>query len=168
MSDHHSASYANNGSGGLYRSSSWQERRHKRNEDRRHKQDGECSSSGEGSSQTYRSTSKVLEQEHHDKRDQALEHLYRLVRDLELEVCGRHRRMNRDESSEGSISDRDSHGEVSHQSGSHWSRERSRDFADKESVSLEQHRHQSAAMDAMSRTLCRAAQSPFSNKIEHA
>ena len=61
-----------------------------------------------------------------------------------------------------------SHGESSYQFGSRQSRERSRDFVDRESSSLKRCRHQSAAMDAISHALRRAAQSPFSNEIEHA
>ena len=51
-------------------------------------------------------------------RDLELEHLRKLVRDLKLEVWGRHRRRNCSESPEGSVSVGDIHGEVSHQSGS--------------------------------------------------
>ena len=39
-----------------------------------------------GSSYIYRSTSGASEHEHHDRRGQELEHLHRMVRDLELEV----------------------------------------------------------------------------------
>lgn len=81
---------------------------------------------------------------------------------------GRRRRQNHNESSKGSMSVGDSHGETSHRSGSHRSRERSQDFTDGESVSPEQRRHRSAAMDAMSHALRRAAQLPFSDEIEHA
>ena len=118
MSDHHLVSYANSGLGGSSRTSSWQEMRHKRNKDRRHERDGEHSGSREGSSQMYRSASEIPEQEHHDRKDQELERLHRLVRDLELEVWGRHRRRNHDEFPEGFVHIGDSHGEVSYQSGS--------------------------------------------------
>ena len=167
MSDHHSVSYASSGSGGSSPSSSWRERRHKRNEDRRHEWDRERSSLGEGSLQTYWSAFEVLEQEHHDRRDQELERLRRLIRDLELEVRGRCQRRNHNESPEGSMSIRESHGEASRQSGYCQSRERSWEFADTESVSLEWHRHRSAAMDAMSHALHRVAWPPFSKEIEH-
>lgn len=46
MSGHHSASYADSGFGGSSRSSSWKERRHKRNENRRHDWDEERSGLG--------------------------------------------------------------------------------------------------------------------------
>ncbi|XP_075663325.1 uncharacterized protein LOC142632891 [Castanea sativa] len=62
----------------------------------------------------------------------------------------------------------DSHGEASCRSSSRWSRERSQDFADRDLISPERHRHRSATMDAMSRTLRRATRSPFSDEIEHA
>ena len=117
--------------------------------------------------QTYRSAFEVLEQEHHDRRDQELERLRRLIRVLELEVRGRRQRRNHNEFPEGSMSIRESHGEASRQSGSCRSRERSWEFADRESVSLEWHRHRSAAMDAMSHALHRAAWPPFSKEIEH-
>ena len=97
----------------------------------------ERSSLGEGSLQMYRSAFEVLEQEHCDRREQEQERLHRLVKDLELEVRGRHRRRNHCESPEGSVSIWGSHGEETHQTGSYRSRERSRDFADRMSVSLE-------------------------------
>ena len=96
MFDHHSASYADSGSRGSSRSLSWQEMRHKRNENRRYDWDGEHSGSGEGSSQTYQSASKIPEQKHRDRRDQEPERLHRLVRDLELEVHNRDRKRNHD------------------------------------------------------------------------
>ena len=71
-----------------------------------------------GLSQMYRSASEIPEQEHRDRRDLELERLHRLVRDLELEVWGRHRRRNHDESQEGFVHTGDSHGEASYQSGS--------------------------------------------------
>lgn len=86
MLDHHSGSYTVSGSGGSSWSSSWRERRYKRNKDRRREQDGEHSGSGEGSSQTYRSVSDVSQHEHRDRRDQELECLRRLVKDLELKA----------------------------------------------------------------------------------
>ena len=88
----------------------------------------------------YRSMSDVPEHEHHDRRDQELERLRRMVRDSELEVQGRRRRRNHDEHAEGSVSVRGSHRELFHQSGSR----RSRDYADKDSISLEGQRPESA------------------------
>lgn len=128
MSDHHSGSYIANGSGGSSRSSNWREIRYKRNEDRKRKWDGEYSSSREGSSQTYQLVSDVSEYEHRDRRDQELECLRRLVRDLELEAQGRRRRRNHDEHAERSASVVGSHREASCQSSSHQTRHRSWDY----------------------------------------
>ena len=118
-------SYANSRPGGSSRSPSWQEMRYKRNEDRRHEWDGEHFGLGEGSTQMYRSTSKIPEQEHCDGRDLELERLHRLVKDLELEVQGRRQRRNHNESPEGSVHTGDNHKEASYQSDSRRSRERS-------------------------------------------
>ena len=87
-----------------------------------------------------------------------------MVKDLELEVRGRCRRMNLKEHVEGSTSVGGSHGEASHQSGSH----RSREYRNEDLVSPERQRPQNAALDAMSRALCKAARSPFSKEIEQA
>ena len=86
MSERHSASYIASGSEQFSRGSSWGERRHKRDEDQRHEREGEHSGLGEGLSQTYRSMSGASELERRDRRDQELEHLRRMVRDLELEL----------------------------------------------------------------------------------
>lgn len=45
----------------------------------------------EGLSQTYQSMLDVPKHEHRDRRDQELECLRRMVRDLEIEVQGRRR-----------------------------------------------------------------------------
>jgi len=87
-----SGSYVKSGSGRSSRGSTWRERRQKGCEDREYKEQGQ-SGLGEGSFQTYRTTSSVSRRNHFDKkdeelerRDEELEHLRRLVRDLELEV----------------------------------------------------------------------------------
>ena len=80
----------------------------------------------------------------------------------------RRRKRNHDKSPEGSVSVGDNRREASHQSSSRQSKERSQDFANRVSVSLERRRHHSAAMDAISRALRKAAWSPFSDEIEHA
>ena len=72
-----------------------------------------------------------------DRRDQELKCLGRMVRDLELEEQGRRRQRNREKHAEGSASVRDSHGEASHQSGSHQSRDRSLEYIDRDLVSPE-------------------------------
>lgn len=125
MSDHRLMRYAESGSEGSSRGSSWRERQYKRNEDQRHEWYEERSSSGEGSSQTYQLSFEVPTQEQHDRRDQELEHLHRMVRDLELEVWGRCQSRDRDEFPERSKSVKGSHGEASHQFGSRRSRDRS-------------------------------------------
>ena len=88
-------SYAESGSRRSSRGSTWRERRQKRWEDREHEEEGQ-SGLGEGSFQTYRTMSGVLgrnrfdrRDEEHDQRDEELECLCRLVRDLELQARGR-------------------------------------------------------------------------------
>ena len=54
-----------------------------------------------------------------DERDKELERLRRLVRDLELEARGRHRRRGQDNQARGSISGVDCYGTKSDQSSSH-------------------------------------------------
>jgi len=100
------------------------------------------------------------------KRDEELERLCRLVRDLKLEARGRCRRRDRKERADGSTSVRGGYGEVSHQSDSHRHRDRSREYADQDLISLEGRRPRNAAMDAMSQALCRVARSPFSGDIK--
>ena len=103
-----------------------------------------------------------------DRRDEELKHLHRLVRDLELEARGRRRRRNHEEHAEGSASVRSSHEEASHLSGSHRYKERSREYADRDSTSSEGRRPRNVAMDAVSRVLRRATWSPFLEEIERA
>ena len=81
-------SYAESGSRRSSRASTWQERRKKRREDIEHKQEEEQSGLGEGSYQTHQTVSRVLGHGKFDERDEELEHLHRLVRDLELETKG--------------------------------------------------------------------------------
>ena len=110
------------------------------------------------------------EHERFDERDEELERLCGLVRDLELEARGRRRGRDRDDREEGSISGGGRYRARSHQSGSHQHRERSRsrEYANWDSVSPEKRQPQNTAMDAMSRALCKAARSPFSDDIEWA
>ena len=82
---------------GSSRRSTWQEQRHKRREERDHEQEEECSGPGERSSQTHRTISSASGHEQFDERDEELEQLHRLVRDLELEARGRHQRRGRDD-----------------------------------------------------------------------
>ena len=104
MSRTHSKSYAESGSGGSLRGSSWQERRHKRDEDHKYEQEEDHSSLGEGSLHTYRLISGTSRHERFDRRDEELKCLRRLVKDLELEARGRCQRRDREERAKGSAS----------------------------------------------------------------
>ena len=73
--------------------------------------------------------------EHFDKRDEELERLRRLVKDLELEARGRHWKRDREERVEGSVNVGGSYGEVSYQSGSHRHWDWSQEYADRDSIS---------------------------------
>ena len=90
MSERRSRSYAESGSVGFSRGSTWQEQRHKRREDRNHGQREERSNLREGSYQTYRIMSGAFGHGQYDERDKELERLHRLVRDLKLKARGRH------------------------------------------------------------------------------
>ena len=88
-------SYAKSGSGRSLRGSTWRERRQKRHEDREHEEEGQ-SGLGEGSFQMYWTMFGALGCNRFDRRDEELEqkdeeleHLQRLVRDLELQARGR-------------------------------------------------------------------------------
>ena len=92
-----------------------------------------------------------------DKRDEELGHrdeelkcLHRLVRDLELEARGRRWRWDHEEQGEGLASVGGHRGVGSHQSGSHRHQDLSREYADRDSISLKERRPQNAAMDAVS------------------
>ena len=84
-----------------------------------HKQEEEQSGLGEGLYQTHQTISSASRHECFDGRDEELERLCRLVRDLELEARGKHRRRDREERAEGSTSVGEHYGERSHQSDSH-------------------------------------------------
>ena len=106
--------------------------------------------------------------EHFDKRDEELERLRRLVRDLELEVRGRCWRRDREEHAEGSTSVKGRYREGSHQSNSHRHRDRSQEYVDWDSISSEGQRPRNAAVDAMSQELRKATRSLFLGDIEWA
>ena len=89
MSEGRSRSYAESGYGRSSQGSTWQERRQKRCEDREHEQEVKQSGLGEGSYQTHRTISGASGRGCFDERDEELERLRRLVRDLELEARGR-------------------------------------------------------------------------------
>ena len=70
-----------------------------------------------------------------ERKDEELECLCRLVRDLELEARGRHRGRDHEERGEESASVGGRHGAESHQSGSHRHWDCSREYVDRESIS---------------------------------
>ena len=74
---------------------------------------------GEGLFQKHRTLSDASGYERFDRRDEKLECLHRLVRDLELEAKGRCQRRDHEECEDGSSSVGGHYGEGSHQSGSH-------------------------------------------------
>ena len=76
--------------------------------------------------------------ERFNKKDEELERLRRLVRDLELEVRGRHRRRDREEREEGLASVGGRYREGSHRSSSYQHWDRSKEYADRDSISLEE------------------------------
>ena len=125
---------------GSSRGSTWRERRHKRHEDRDCEWEEERSGLGEGSYQTNWMISSASRHGHFDKRDEEHECLHRLVRDLELEVRGRHWRREHDDQKEGSSSRGGRYGAKSHQSSSHQRRDCScsQDYANQDSDSLKE------------------------------
>ena len=95
MSEGRSGEHAESGSVRSSRGSTWRERRQKRREDREHEQQEEQSGLREGSYQTLRTISGATGHGQFEERDQEVEWLCRLVRDLELEA--RDRRQKRDQ-----------------------------------------------------------------------
>ena len=90
-------------------------------EDREYEQEEGQSGLGEGLFQTYWTMSGALGRNNFNKRDKELErrdeemeHLCRLVRDLELEARGRRRRRDHEEREEGLTSVGDRYGARSH------------------------------------------------------
>ena len=92
MSEGCSRGHAESGYLGSSRESTWRERRHKRREDREREQEEEQFGLGEGSYQTHRIISSASGHGKFNERDQELERMRRLVKDLELEARGRHHR----------------------------------------------------------------------------
>ena len=150
MSSGQSGSYAENGFRRSFRGSTWRERRQKRRGDREYEQKEEQSGLGEGLYQTSRMISGTSGHERFDGRDEELKRLRRLVRDLELEARGRHQRRDCDECKEESVSVGGCYGEGSYRSGPHRHRDRSREYADMDSISPEERWLQNASIDAMS------------------
>ncbi|KAL0007742.1 hypothetical protein SO802_009244 [Lithocarpus litseifolius] len=96
MSNRRSDSYIESGSAESSRGSTWREQRHKRHEDRYHERVEEQFGKGEGSRRTHQTVSGATEHKQFDERDEELERLRRLVRNLELEAEGGCRRENQE------------------------------------------------------------------------
>ena len=90
------------------------------------------------------------------QRDEELERLGRLVRDLVLQARGRNQRKDHQDRGERLASVEDHHGAGSHQSRSYRHRDRLWEYTDWDSISPKERRPRNAAMDAMSHALCRA------------
>nr|XP_023886036.1 uncharacterized protein LOC111998166 [Quercus suber] len=188
-----SGSNAESGLAGSSRGFTWREQRQKRREDPVYEQLEERSGLGEGSYQTGRTASHASWHRQPDARDEELERLRRLVRDLELEARNERRRAGQDDRGKRPDAEEERRGMGSNQSGSRLHRERShsresrrrrdrsnsaesrrwrnrsrsREYGNRGSGSPEGW-PRNAAMDAMSRALRRAARSPFSADIERA
>ena len=126
MSEGHSGGHAESGSVGSSWGSTWREWRHKSREDRERERKEEQSGLGAGLYQTRRTISDASGHGKFEERDQEVERLCRLVRDLEFEARGRCQRRDRDnrERRDGSVGNRCGGG--SNQSGSRPRRDRSR------------------------------------------
>ena len=85
----------------------------------------ERSSLGEGSYQTHWTVSGASGHKQFDKKDEELERLRKLVKGLELEARGGHRRRDRDNREGGSDSGGNRYGTRSNQSGSYRRQDRS-------------------------------------------
>lgn len=125
MSERWSEGSAKSGSVGSSRGSIWRKRRQKRHEDKEHEHGKKRSGLGEGSYQTNWAASNASGHRQLDERDEELERLRRLVRDLELEARDRPRRGDQDNLAGGFMSRGDCYGHGSEQSGSHRHRDRS-------------------------------------------
>ena len=96
MSEGRSEGQAESRSVGSSQDSTWLERRQKRREDRERGRGEEESGLGEGSDLSHQTISGAAGHRQRDGRDQELEWLRRLLRDLELEVKGWCHRRDRD------------------------------------------------------------------------
>ena len=119
-----SRSYAESGSRRSSRRSSWRERRQKRREDKEYEQGKKQSGLRERSFQTHQTLSGASGHERFDRKDEKLECLHRLVRDLELETRGKRQRRDRKELAKGSANVKGGYGEMSHRH-----QDRSREYA---------------------------------------
>ena len=150
MSGGQSGSYVESGSGRSSRGSTWWERRQNRHEDREYKQEEGQFGLREGSFQTYWTMSGASGHDCFDRKDEELERLHRLVRDLELEAGGRRQRRDHEEREEGLASVEGRYGAGSHQSSSHQHWNRSREYANRDLISPKEQQPRNAAMDTMS------------------
>ena len=91
----------------------------KRREDRERELKEEQSGLREGSYQTNRTVSDASRHRHLNERNEELEWLRRLVRDLEFEARGEHQMRDRDNEAEGSMSRGDRYSIGSDRSDSH-------------------------------------------------
>ena len=167
-------SYAESDSGRSSRRSTWQERRQKRREDREYEEQGQFKL-GEGLFQMYRTMFGASRCNHFNRRDEELEQrdeelerLRRLVRDLELQARGRRQIRDYEDRGERSTSVEGHREAGSHQSRSYRHRDRSREYANQDSISTEERRPRNVVTDAMSCALRGAARSRFSRDIERA
>jgi len=119
MSGRRSEGSAESGSVGSSRGSTWQERRQKKREDRERQHKEEQSSLREGSYQMNRAVSDASGHRQLDERDEELERLRKLVRDLELEARGRHQKRDRDNQADRSMTRGDRYSTKSNRSSSH-------------------------------------------------
>ena len=108
MSEGHSGGHVESRSVGSFWGSTWRGWRHKRHEDKERKREEERSGLREGSYQTHRTISGASGHRQFEERDQEVERLCRLVRDLELEARGRRQRRDWDnwERRDGSVENR--------------------------------------------------------------
>ena len=88
--------HVESGSVGSSQGSTWRERRKKRREDREREREEEKSGLREGSYQTHQTISGTTGHGQFEEKDQEVEWLRRLVRDLELEARDRCQRKDQD------------------------------------------------------------------------
>ena len=108
MSGECSGGHAESGSVGSSQESIWQEKRQKRRENREHERREEEFGLRKGSNQIHRTMSGTSGHRQFDEKDQELEQLCRLVKDLELEARGWRQGRDRDnqERKDGSMGNR--------------------------------------------------------------
>ncbi|XP_030939954.1 uncharacterized protein LOC115964859 [Quercus lobata] len=125
MSEGRLGGQVESGSIGSSQDSTWGERRQKRHKDRERERREEESCLGEGLDQTQRTMLGASGHGQCDERDQELERLCRLVRDLELEARGWRQRRDRGNQERRNDSAGNRSEERSSQSGSRQCQDRS-------------------------------------------